>query len=309
MILIRCEDRNQFGYGNRSRATAIAQYCKRNKLKYSLLYSNKTWGKQLSIDYNCNYLLSQSGTMDEAKELLKRNPLPKDQNNYIFCDGNRFLNSFFKEIKLENLKTILLDDLGFPIRDNLDCVVNPNLYANLELYSNWKTKIFAGSSNVLLREEFFQPTKKFKLKRSILISLGTSNTVELIRLIEQKLISDGFIVRIAINFSAKQMIEAIDEASFVICGASVTLHEVIARKRIPIPIYQVEDQILFVKYLGEKKRPFVNGLNRKNEDVASEILCLINNYINHKIDILNIDNQFHKQSLNAPLLFLKNKKK
>ena len=160
MILIRCEDRNQFGYGNRSRATAIAQYCKRNKLKYSLLYSNKTWGKQLSIDYNCNYLLSQSGTMDEAKELLKRNPLPKDQNNYIFCDGNRFLNSFFKEIKLENLKTILLDDLGFPIRDNLDCVVNPNLYANLELYSNWKTKIFAGSSNVLLREEFFQTTKK-----------------------------------------------------------------------------------------------------------------------------------------------------
>ena len=107
MILIRCEDRNKFGYGNRSRATAIAQYCMRNKLKYSLLYINKTWGKQLSIDYNCYYLSSQSGTMDEAKELLKRNPWPKDQNNYIFCDGNRFSNSFFKEIKLENLKTIL----------------------------------------------------------------------------------------------------------------------------------------------------------------------------------------------------------
>ena len=306
MILIRCEDRNQFGYGNRSRATAIAQYCKRNKLKYSLLYSNKTWGKQLSIDYNCNYLLSQSGTMDEAKELLKRNPLPKDQNNYIFFEGNRYSNSFFKEINLENLKIILLDDLGFPIRDNLDCVVNPNLYANLELYSNWKTKIFAGSSNVLLREEFFQTTKKFKLKRSILISLGTSNTVELIRLIEQKLISDGFIVRIAINFSAKQMIEAIDEASFVICGASVTLHEVIARKRIPIPIYQVEDQILFVKFLKEKKIPFVMGLNRKEIEVVNGILSSIDHYINHDSDLSKIDYQFHKEPLKHVFNLLEN---
>ena len=308
MILIRCEDRNQFGFGNRSRAIAVAQYCKRNNLKYSLVYSNKTWGKQLSIDYDVLYLSNETGTKEEAKEILKINYLFKDQDNYIFCDGNRFSNSFFKEIKQENLKTILLDDLGYPIRDSVDCVVNPNLYANLELYSNWKTKIFAGSSNVLLREEFFQPIKKLKLKKSVLISLGTSNKVELIRLIEQKLISDGFIVCIAINFSAKQMIEVIDEASFVICGASVTLHEVIARKRIPIPIYQVEDQILFVKFLKEKKMPFVIGLNRKNEDLATETLCLINYYINHKTDILDIDNQFKKHSLFAPLHFLKNKK-
>ena len=309
MILIRCEDRNQFGFGNRSRAIAVAQYCKRNNLKYSLVYSNKTWGKQLSIDYDVFYLSNETGTKEEAREILKINYLFKDQDNYIFCDGNRFLNSFFKEIKQENLKTILLDDLGFPIRDSTDCVVNPNLYANLELYSNWKTKIFAGSSNVLLREEFFQPTEKTKLKRSVLISLGGTRKPKLIDLIKKKLINQGFKVCIARGFSANQMVEAINKASFVICGASVTLHEVISRKRIPVPIYQFKDQIHFVKYLGEKKVPFVNGLKIKNEDLATETLCLINNYINHKRDILNLDNQFQKQSLNAPLHFLKNKKK
>ena len=306
MILIRCEDRDEFGYGNRSRAIAIAQYCKRNELEYSLIYSNVVWGKQLTSDHNCNYLSSQCGTIEEAKELLKKNPLTKSQNNYIFCDGNRFLKSFFVELKKINIKIILVDDLGYPIRDFVDCVINPNIYATKEFYLKWETKIFAGTSNVLLRDEFFKPTQKIKLRPSVLISLGGTGKVELIDLIKKKLINKGFKVFIARGFSAIQMVEAIDKASFVICGASVGLHEVISRKRIPIPIYQVEDQIHFVKYLRKNKLPFVEGLKRKYEDVAIEIISLIDYFINKNTNVLYKDYQFHKQSLNRLLNFFNN---
>lgn len=306
MILIRCEDRDEFGYGNRSRAIAIAQHCIRNKLEYSLIYSNEVWGKQLASDYNCTPLSCQSGTKEEAKELLKKNPLSKSQNNYIFCDGNRFLKSFFVELKKINIKTILLDDLGYPIRDFVDCVINPNIYATREFYLKWGTKIFAGTSNVLLREEFFKPIEKIKLRPSVLISLGGTGKVELIDLIKKKLTNKGFKVFIAKGFSAIQMVEAIDKASFVICGASVGLHEVISRERIPIPIYQVDDQIYFVKYLKKKKFPYIDGLNRKHEDVAMEIISLINYFTDNNTNYSYKKYQFHKESLNSLLKFFNN---
>ena len=70
----------------------------------------------------------------------------------------------------------------------------------------------------------------------------------------------------------------------IICGASVTLHEVWFRKRLALPVYQAKDQELFHKFLEKKKLPNVVSINRNKNEVIDEILMKSKEILNSKKD-------------------------
>jgi len=156
-------------------------------------------------------------------------------------------------------------------------VVNPNIYAKKNLYiKNKFIKILAGKEFIILRKAFKKKlTKKNKGKQQILVSLGVSATKTLTSIIKNGLNKLGFKVQIANKYNSFKMVREIDAASAVICGASVTLHEVWARKRSAIPIYQAKDQARFYKWCKEHDISIL--IFRKNQDAykAQAILQMV----------------------------------
>jgi hypothetical protein len=281
MILIRVEDRLKFGFGNRSRALAIALFCKQANIPYNIIASNINWLEQIK-EQGLNFFQIQdiSGKVSEAKRIIY-NFIKKDHTQLtIIVDGARFKPSFFEYLNGIKVKTILIDDLASPIRDNVSAVINPNIYASEELYKLWDTKKFLGKDFIFFRLPFFKTVTPLKKNKNILISLGGSGSKTLIESLRISLTDKGFRVVASANFSADEMVDAIDNATYVICGASITLHEVLIRKRIPIPFIQVKDQILFIDYLKDKI-PFVNVINNNNSSVIGLLYKIIDLYENN----------------------------
>lgn len=130
----------------------------------------------------------------------------------------------------------------------------------------------AGKKYILIRQEFQRKSKKKKPKKSrILISLGISATRILITKIKKEIKRIGLPVRIAKKYNAIQMVDAIDTATAVICGASVTLHEVWARGRLAIPIYQAKDQIRFQKWCKNRCIPVLTSMKKNDHHTARMI--------------------------------------
>lgn len=205
---------------------------------------------------------NESGNKSEAMEILKKtgylNP------NYLFIDGGRFNKSFINFLKRNKIKIIKIDDNYKADKIKTWAIVNPNIYAKKNSYRRTSCKkIFAGKKYVLLRPEFQAKPRKEK-KTKILISLGVSAGQKLVMMLIRNLKNLGFKVEIAKKYNAAQMVKAIDTSSAVICGASVTLHEVWTRKKIAIPIYQAKDQVQFYKWL--KKRSFPVFTFKKNQE-------------------------------------------
>lgn len=187
-----------------------------------------------------------SGDQSEAVEILeKTKPL---NPNYLFLDGERFNKNFVNLLTKANLKIIKIDDNYKANNLQIWAVVNPNIYAKTKYYkkSNFK-KVLAGQKYILLRQEFQKKTKE-KNKNQILVALGVAAKKNFITVLKSNLNKFGFNVQIAKKYNASEMVKAIDAASAVICGASVTLHEVWARGKMAIPIYQAKDQALFYKW-------------------------------------------------------------
>ena len=174
-----------------------------------------------------------SGDENEAKELINKVEKYLEVIKLFFCDGNRFENSYLSRIKKYIKKSVLIDDLGFPIRDEAEIVWNPNIYATASLYNNWENiQIFAGRQYLLFRKEFERPIMANK-KKSIFVSLGVAASDKIISIIDETAKKYELSVIRSDGFSVSEMIETIDNSLLIICGASVTLHEVWRRIQLP----------------------------------------------------------------------------
>lgn len=283
MILICSEDREAYGHGHRSRMFALIDIFEVLEIDFICAITNLQWQAELSKRKIKTIVLSQtSGNEKEAKELIKKTEQYQNNIELFLCDGNRFENSYLSKIKKFFNKTVLIDDLGFPIRDEADIVWNPNIYASSSLYKNWKNiKLFAGEKYILLRKEFDRPVKSFK-KQSIFISLGIAASNNIISIIEQLAKEYKFSVILSDNFSVNDMIDAIDQSLLTICGASVTLHEVWRRNTIALPVYQANDQIYFKQFLEDKQIDFVNILDENETQIKNNFIQLFNKYFNQE---------------------------
>lgn len=283
MILICSEDREAYGQGHRSRMIALIDIFEALEIDFICVITNLQWQSELRKRKIKTILLSQtSGDENEAKELIEKAEAYIDNIQLFFCDGNRFGNNYLSSINKIFNKTVLIDDLGFPIRDETDIVWNPNIYATSSLYKNWKKiKLFAGEKYILLRKEFDLPVKSFK-KQSIFISLGIAASDKIIPIIDQLAKEYKFSVILTDNFSVNEMINAIDQSLLTICGASVTLHEVWRRNTIALPVYQAKDQFYFKQFLEDKEIDFVNILDENETQIKNNFIQLFKKYFNQE---------------------------
>ena len=283
MILICSEDREAYGYGHRSRMMALIDVFEALEIGFICVITNLQWQSELNKRNIKTITISQTtGDENEAKELIKKAEEYQNNIQLFLCDGNRFGNNYLSSINKTFSKTVLIDDLGFPIRDEADIVWNPNIYASSSLYKNWKNiKLFAGEKYVLLRKEFDRPVKSAK-KQSIFVSLGISASDNIISIIDQLAQAHGLSVIISDGFSVNKMVDAIDQSLLTICGASVTLHEVWRRNTIALPVYQVRDQFYFKQFLEDKEIDFVNMLDENETQIKNNFIQLFNKYFNQE---------------------------
>jgi len=274
-IIIRAEDRAFKGQGHRSRAEAIYQACQKAGLSTHILISDRLWEKELkNKKVKTLKLENVGGNKSEAGEIFQLTK--KIRPEYFVLDGARFGVKFLKTFKERSAKTILVDDNYEANKSESWAVINPNIYAKKELYNkNLFERILAGPDYILLRQDFQTKLTQRRKTGVVLLALGVSGNEDLLGSLKRKIMEIGLKVVIAKNFSAARMIESIDSASLVVCGASVTLHEVWARARDAIPVYQAKDQMLFKEWCLENSIPFATTINTKTDFAVKCIMKLV----------------------------------
>lgn len=287
-VLIRVEDRTEYGQGHRSRAIAILQAIKSDGKEGYIITSNPDWIEFLKLQklpvFSLMNLENSTTEIDEILEISK-----KKKTSKIILDGERFDENYCKKITQFDLTVILLNDLPLKIISSASCIVNPNIYATKDLYPvPWPQKFYGGPDFILLRESFLKPKIDYVINGTVLITLGVSANADLIKLLEEQLENIGFRVVVANNLNEEQMVNAIDNAQIVICGASVTLHEVWSRSRFAIPIYQVKDQEFFKDYLLSQNVKVVEGIGKLPNFICNAIMEIIENG-GSELNFFNID--------------------
>jgi|LauGreDrversion4_2_1035121.scaffolds.fasta_scaffold00235_25 hypothetical protein len=273
MVLIKVEDRDQFGQGNRSRGIAIAQSLTRIGIKYCIISSTGKWYEYLKLNFYNAILIEKNYKPNQEVEAILKYFLGL-KINFIILDGDRFDVNYLNLLKSNQIKTVVLDDVARVKRTNAWRLINPNIYSSKELYQGWKIKSYLGSDYIILRDAFLKESNVKIIKNKILIVLGImmdqNSTLE----IAERLNAAGFVTKIAIGLTADEMVDEIDSSELIICGVSVTLHEVWSRNRIALPVYQAEDQVLFHEYLKMKDIPHIISINRSKSEVINEVVLM-----------------------------------
>ncbi len=102
------------------------------------------------------YLPIQIGSAEDAEETAK---LARQFNaNWVVVDGYHFGAKYQEIIKESELKLLFIDDYGHAKQYHADIILNQNIHADEELYSNRQpyTQLLLGTSYTLLRREFWQ---------------------------------------------------------------------------------------------------------------------------------------------------------
>lgn len=281
-IIIRAEDRKLKGQGHRTRAEAIYQACQIAGFSPHILVSNKFWLCELNNkNFKTINIRNISGGNYEADEIVKLTLEIRPE--YLFLDGARFKRCLLEKLKRQGIRIILIDDNYKANQLTSWAVLNPNIYAKKELYETQKfRKILAGSDYILLREDFKATCIQKRKNGIVLMALGVSGKEELLRSVKSQIMKLGLKVVIADKFNAAQMVNAIDSASIVICGASVTLHEVLARGRYAIPVYQSYDQRLFMEWCLQNSIAIATTLNSTIDSSVKCIIKLVKEYLKSK---------------------------
>ena len=271
MILIRAEDRAVMGRGHRSRAEALAHACLRSKLPACILTSDSAWSRELENDALLTELLPDvSGDADEASQIA--GAMKRSNATHVVVDGGRFTPAFVKMLSDLKLRVVAVDDTARADIPDAWALINPNIYASKDLYSHpWPERVFAGPDYILLRPPFLIPLAKPAVSAVVLLALGVSANDALLALLKARVEELGFESRVAKNLTANEMVAAIDSSAVVVCGASVTLHEVWARSRTAIPVYQVRDQELFWKWCIQQSIPAIISLDTAADIVADRV--------------------------------------
>ena len=273
MILIKVEDREQFGQGNRSRGIAIAQSLSRIGVEYCIISSTFKWLVYLkSNGFNAVLIDKNYDSNLETDAIFTY--FENSKIEFIVLDGDRFDLNYLNLLNSNQIRTVILDDVAKFVRNNAWRLINPNIYASEQLYQGWNIKTYLGEDYVLLREAFLTESHMKPIENKVLLALGVmmdeDSTFELAR----RLNETGFSTKIAKGFTPEQMVDEIDSSALIICGVSVTLHEVWSRNRIALPVYQAKDQILFHEYLKAKNIPQVISINKSKIEVVNDIVLM-----------------------------------
>ena len=111
MVLIRVEDREQFGQGNRSRAIAIAQSLQRVGEKYCITASSSKWYEYLKLNNFSTVLIENNYDISLEVNTIK-DSFTDSKIYFIILDGDRFGSKYINLLKMNQIKSVIIDDVA-----------------------------------------------------------------------------------------------------------------------------------------------------------------------------------------------------
>ena len=182
MILIRADATVAMGTGHVMRCLALAQAWQNwgGRCVFAMAGSTPAIEGRLKEEgIEIEHLVADAGTAEDSQETLR---LARSKNaNWIIVDGYQFGVAYQQAIKAAGFKLLFIDDYVHSYPYCADLVLNPNVQANRNLYSNRNpsTQLLLGPRYAMLRREF-RPWRNWQREipavgRKILVTMGGSD--------------------------------------------------------------------------------------------------------------------------------------
>ena len=201
-LIIRADASVNIGTGHVMRCLALAQAWHESGGVVTFLFAfplESLEKRILSEGFQTVYLdAAEPGSIEDAAETATI--AGQQEAQWVVIDGYHFDADYQRKLKEVGLKVLFVDDYGHASHYYADIILNQNVYAQPNLYSNKEpyTQLCLGSKYVLLRREFWEwrawqrpyPEKI----RNILVTLGGSDphnaTEAVVRALKQLAQSD-----------------------------------------------------------------------------------------------------------------------
>lgn len=178
-LLIRVDAGKDIGYGHAMRCLALAQAWQDEKGNVTFVMAMETpsFAQRLQEEkIETIRLAAEPGSKEDAAKTIE---IAKEKNAlWVVVDGYHFDATYQQNIKDAGLRLLFIDDYGHAKYYAADIILNQNIHAAEEFYSNRApyTKLLLGTNYVLLRREFlkWQGYKRDipDLARKVLITMG-----------------------------------------------------------------------------------------------------------------------------------------
>lgn len=227
LLMIRVDANRKIGTGHFMRCLALAQAWIDEGGKAEFITNNLLPVLKVRLQddgINIKDIDVSSGSLNDAEIV---STLAKRENvTWLVTDGYNFDSSYQKFLKKENFKLLCIDDIGNGKHYYADIILNQNLHADENLYTNREsyTRLLLGTKYVLLRREFLHYKNKkrtiAKAARKILITLGgidfRNGTLKIIQSM-QKATLDGLEFKVVVgagNTSYKLLLSAVQNSQY-----------------------------------------------------------------------------------------------
>jgi UDP-2,4-diacetamido-2,4,6-trideoxy-beta-L-altropyranose hydrolase len=181
-LIIRAEASTEIGIGHVMRCFALAQAWQDSGGCSSFVMAEGSAlleARLKSEEMEVMYLSDQPGSMDDASRTAD---LAHERNaSWVVVDGYAFGAVYQQVIKDSGKRLLFVDDYGRAEHYCADIVLNQNIHAEEDLYTNREsyTKLLLGARYVLLRREFLKwqgwQREIPEVARKILVTLGGSD--------------------------------------------------------------------------------------------------------------------------------------
>lgn len=301
------EGGQNLGFGHFRRIIEIAKYLVENKnCDTVFIVNNKILEEEIKrLGFKCFSFLSKSITEVNPKGVYKI--IRKENSDAVIIDVNHLHNpsKIIKFLKRKSSKTeVVLIDNSTKARLLVDKNIYPapeELISNLS-WKNYRGKVYAGLKFFPLRQSFIKIKKYKKYKKSIVISMGTSDPNKLTPFIMKALSNTAKTIKVIIGpaFKCKKQIKAIASkhkdifklyqspanyaqiiasSSLVITALGISIYEisylgvpiiVIGNYKADLKVGEILEKMGYCKYLGYYKNADQNSIYKNTFKILSE---------------------------------------
>jgi len=183
-LVIRADSTEKIGTGHIMRCIALAHAWQEagGDVVFVISTTSEPLEERITHDsFSVSYVDESPGSLEDADQT--RAIAQHIKAGWIILDGYQFGDEYQEQVcRAGEQKLLVIDDYGHAKNTHADIVLNPNIYASMELYPHHlsKTRFLLGGRYTLLRREFLKQKKRsgkmqIHTPRNILVTMGGSD--------------------------------------------------------------------------------------------------------------------------------------